>query len=433
MRRDRAQPRARRGCGAVLSAKLLSGDVPDRVLDEFVQVLLEALGLASCQVSVTLDGQDIEAQGGPSGRSSRRGRPRVIPVVVANIPLGTLIAERPEEPTPVHRRTSDCSWRQRPGRRPVALDRARLDARARLAQLDAETNQLRAAMFSSVTHDLRTPLRVDQGRGDEPARREARSTTRRQQRELLTTILEETDRLNRLVRNILDLAKIRAGALIPKPSADCRRRGRGSGRGPDAPPARRLRGRANSPPDLPEVAADPVQLDQVLTNLLEDAARHSPSGGTTSDPRRRNARRVHACASPTRGSGIKPRSVRRCSKRFYRGRESPESSGSGLGLAIAQCHRQRPTAGRIRIEETPGGGSRGSRVERPARGDGAVKVLVVDDEPQIRRALRTSLEAHGYEVAAVGHGRRGWSRSADQPPDLVLLDLGACPTWTAPR
>ena len=51
-------------------------------------------------------------------------------------------------------------------------------------------------------------------------------------------------------------------------------------------------------------------------------------------------------------------------------------------------------------------------------------VLVVDDEPQIRRALRTSLEAHGYEVATVGTGEEGVIGAADQAPDLVLLDLG---------
>jgi two-component system KDP operon response regulator KdpE len=53
-----------------------------------------------------------------------------------------------------------------------------------------------------------------------------------------------------------------------------------------------------------------------------------------------------------------------------------------------------------------------------------VKVVVVDDEPQIRRALRTSLEAHGYEVAAVGTGEEGVLAAAEQRPDLVLLDLG---------
>jgi two-component system KDP operon response regulator KdpE len=53
-----------------------------------------------------------------------------------------------------------------------------------------------------------------------------------------------------------------------------------------------------------------------------------------------------------------------------------------------------------------------------------VKVLVIDDEPQIRRALRTSLEAHGYEVATVGTGEEGVIATAEAAPDLVLLDLG---------
>ena len=80
-----------------------------------------------------------------------------MPVVVASIPLGTLSAERPVRGRPFTKRERElleAATRQAA----VALDRARLDARARLAQLDAETNQLRAAMFSSVTHDLRTPL-----------------------------------------------------------------------------------------------------------------------------------------------------------------------------------------------------------------------------------------------------------------------------------
>ncbi len=53
-----------------------------------------------------------------------------------------------------------------------------------------------------------------------------------------------------------------------------------------------------------------------------------------------------------------------------------------------------------------------------------MRVLVIDDEPQIRRALRTSLEAHGYEVAAVGTGEEGVVGAAEHTPDLVLLDLG---------
>ena len=83
-----------------------------------------------------------------------------------------------------------------------------------MAQLDAETNQLRAAMFSSVTHDLRTPLASIKA-GVTSLLDPSVEYDTVQETELLTTILEETDRLNRLVGNILDLARIRAGALSP--------------------------------------------------------------------------------------------------------------------------------------------------------------------------------------------------------------------------
>ena len=337
---------------AYLSTKMLSGDVPDRVMDEFVQVLLEPLGLASCQVSVTLDGQDLQA------RAERPGLPpggpiEVIPIVVSSIPLGTLIAERPAGRRPLtrdERMLLEAATRQAA----VALDRARLDARARLAQLDAETNQLRAAMFSSVTHDLRTPLASIKAGVTSLLDVTARHDEE-QERELLTTILEETDRLNRLVGNILDLAKIRAGALIPKrvPTAVdevaeavvARMRSRMSGLTVDLQLAN----------GLPEIPADPVQVDQVLTNLLENAARHSPRGGTI---------RIHIGPAggavrvrvADEGPGIKPEEREKVFEAFYRGRESPESAGSGLGLAIA---RAIVTAhgGRIWIEETTRGGT----------------------------------------------------------------------------
>src|SRR4029077_13652223 len=108
-------------------------------------------------------------------------------------------------------------------------------------------------------------------------------------------------------------------------------------------------------PDLPDVPADPMQLDQVLTNLLENAARHSPSGG-----------RIRIHVTPTEravrlriadeGPGIHVDDREKVFEAFYRGRQSPESPGSGLGLSIA---RAIVTAhgGRIWGEETMGGGT----------------------------------------------------------------------------
>jgi len=339
---------------AMLSSTLLAGDITERVLDEFAQVLLEPLGLATCTVSVSLDGHEVRAKA-TAGGEMPGGPTEVVPLGVGSVPLGTLVAERPAGKRPLardQRLLLEAASRQAA----TALDRARLDARARLAQVDAETAQLRAAMFSSVTHDLRTPLAsikasvtglLDPGVTFDAA----------QQRELLLTVAEETDRLNRLVGNILDLAKIRAGALIPRRSATAvdevveavvarLRRAFDAGG---------VRLEVTLPASLPEIVADPMQFDQVVTNLLENALRHSPAGGTV---------RLHVSVVPKairvrvsdEGPGIPVEEREMVFEAFYRGHAAPESAGSGLGLAIV---RAIVTAhgGRIWVEETVGAGA----------------------------------------------------------------------------
>src|SRR5919106_2119128 len=222
-----------------------------------------------------------------------------------------------------------------------------------MAQLDAETNQLRAAMFSSVTHDLRTPLASIKAGVTSLLDPSVRHDMH-QERELLTTILEETDRLNRLVGNLLDLARIRAGALTPA-------------RHPVAMDEivevvlARMRPRlaghtvtADLPASLPDISVDPVQLDQVLTNLLENAGRHAPEGGEI----RVSVVWTHGAVQvrvADQGPGVPLDERERVFEAFYRGASSPETAGSGLGLAIARAvvvaH-----GGTIWIEDAPGGG-----------------------------------------------------------------------------
>lgn len=353
--RDRAERREHEArLLAFLSTKLLSGDVPERVLDDFVKVLVDSLGLASCTVQVTLDGQDIRARAEGAGLPPG-GPTEMVPVVVGSLALGTLVAERPEGTHPLSANEQtllEAATRQAA----LTLDRARLDARARMAQLDAETNELRAAMFSSVTHDLRTPLASIKAGVTSLLDADVVHDSG-QQHDLLSTILEETDRLNRLVGNILDLARIRAGALIPRrvPTAvdevaeavvaRVRPRSDAAGVGVEL----------HITPELPEVPADPVQLDQVFTNLLENALRHSPEGGTVRIHISRDQRRVRVRVADE-GSGIPPEEHQKVFEPFYRGKESPESPGSGLGLAIAKAivlaH-----GGLISVEETMVGGA----------------------------------------------------------------------------
>ncbi len=334
-----------------LSTKLLSGESLERVLDDFAEALLDPFGLARCEVRAAFEGTEVHARAARAGVEP--GSSEVVALILGSVPLGTLTAVRPAGRRPLDARERallEASARQAA----VALERARLDTRVRGAQIDAETNRLRAALFSSVTHDLRTPLAsikagasslLDESVVHDPA----------QQRELLQTIIEETDRLNRLVGNLMDLAKIRAGALRParEPAAMdeiveavlARMR----------PRLAPFDVRTVIRPDLPEVQVDPVQLDQVLTNLLENAAKHSPAGG-----------QIGVAVGPFRGAvqvrvmdqgpGIPPVERERVFEAFYRGDSASERAGSGLGLAIARAivvaH-----GGRIWVEGAPGGGT----------------------------------------------------------------------------
>ena len=335
-----------------LSTKLLSGEVPDRVLDDFAAVLLDPFGLASCEITVELDEQQLHAFA-ERIEAERGGPESVLPLVVGTVAFGTLTVERPKGRRAL---TKDelLLLEAAAKQAAAALDRARLDARARTAQLDAETNQLRAAMFSSVTHDLRTPLTSIKA-GVTSLLDPSVHYDPEQERELLTTILEETDRLNRLVGNILDLTKIRAGALIPTRQAAAIDEiveavvARMGPRLPSVHIQTKLR------EDLPELMVDPVQIDQVLTNLIENAARYSPAGGEiqVSASAFRNAVQLRVV---DQGPGIAPEERERVFEPFYRGPTNPETPGTGLGLAIVKAivvaH-----GGWIAIEGAPGGGT----------------------------------------------------------------------------
>ncbi|MEO7095202.1 MAG: DUF4118 domain-containing protein, partial [Polyangiales bacterium] len=165
--------------------------------------------------------------------------------------------------------------------RDQAEARAELARKAQTSQLEVETERLRNALLSSVSHDLRTPLGVitgaastlltDQGVLSNEARRD-----------LLETVHEEANHLNRLVRNLLDMTRLASGALRVVKDwhpvdelvgvALARVETRLAGREVDV----------SLPADLPPVAVDAVLIEQVLINLLENAAKYTPVGSPLS-------------------------------------------------------------------------------------------------------------------------------------------------------
>jgi two-component system sensor histidine kinase KdpD len=234
-----------------------------------------------------------------------------------------------------------------------ALERAELAKEARRARLRAETEQLRNALLSSVSHDLRTPLAVITG-STSALLAEGAPKDEATRRELLKTAHDESLRLNRLVRNLLDMTRLEAGALKVNKEAQPIEEvvGAALNRMED-----RLQGRdvqTDIPPDLPLVPYDSVLIEQVLINLIENATKYTPPGSPIHVAARAKEAEIEIAVAD-RGPGIATEDAERVFDKFYRAREG-EGGGVGLGLTICRgivdAH-----GGRIWVEPREGGGA----------------------------------------------------------------------------
>ena len=213
---------------------------------------------------------------------------------------------------------------------------------------------MRAALFSSITHDLRTPLASITASVSSLLDPDV-SYDEREREELLRTSLEEANRLNRMVANLLDLARMRAGALQPSTEplpiedvveAVIRRM---------EPILRSFNVRTSIRPELPLVAIDPIQIDQTLTNILENAVRFSPPGSEIAVSVSTWEREVEVRIADS-GPGIPAEDRERVFEPFYKRDAGLGRGGTGLGLAIARAIVQ-AHGGRVRIQGTPRGGT----------------------------------------------------------------------------
>jgi two-component system sensor histidine kinase KdpD len=325
------------------AVKALSGEPLERVLNDLAGALVDALRLSGCQIEASAGGRSLAAHRG----RSEGGTAERVPIARGDAAFGELVAipEIGAQIQPDDRRLLDAAARQMA----VALERAALDKEVAHAREEAERSQARAALFSSVTHDLRTPLASIKAAVTSLLQEDVQLEAD-QERDLLRTVLEETDRLNRLVGNILELARVRAGALVPVKQPTALDEVVESVLHRMSTRLSRVRVRTILR-DCPDVAADPVQIDQVLTNLLENAVEFSPPQGevVVSVAPWHSAVRVTVA---DHGPGIAPEDRERVFEAFSHG----HPGGSGLGLAISRAivlaH-----GGRIWIEGAPSGGA----------------------------------------------------------------------------
>ncbi len=217
----------------------------------------------------------------------------------------------------------------------VAIERVVLALDIDQARLGVERERLRSSMLTSVSHDLRTPLasiigalsslRSHSERYDEATRAE-----------LIGTALSEAERLDRFVGNLLDMTRLDAGAVRPRlepvevgdlVSTSLRR----------AKPLLADREVTTSiEPDLPALSLDFVLAEQVLFNLLDNAAKYSSSGGRIEISARRVGDRVEIEVRDE-GPGVPIDSLGHLFEKFYRADDGDRRrAGTGLGLAIAK-------------------------------------------------------------------------------------------------
>jgi two-component system, OmpR family, sensor histidine kinase KdpD len=226
----------------------------------------------------------------------------------------------------------------------------RLGDEAQRATLLAETERLRSALLSSVSHDLRTPLAVVTGAATTLLDAGVDPTA---QRELLETIVHEAERLERLVRNLLDMTRLEAGSLRLRREWHSLEEvvGTALGRLDKSLGGREIR--ISVPPDLPLVALDPILVEQVLVNLVDNAVKYTPDG--TSIELSVVARRDEVeIAVSDHGAGVPAGDERRVFEKFYRAR----SDGGGAGLGLAICDGiVKAHGGRIWVERRPEGGA----------------------------------------------------------------------------
>ncbi|MBA5872089.1 MAG: DUF4118 domain-containing protein [Nitrospira sp. CR2.1] len=215
----------------------------------------------------------------------------------------------------------------------LAIERTRLSEEAQRAHVQAETERMRNAILSSVSHDLRTPLASITGAAssllDESGRMDAAS-----KRDLARSIYEESGRLDRLLRNLLEMMRLEAGAVQLKKEWYSLEEVIGAALGRLQ---NRMRGhviQTNIPSDLPLINVDGVLLEQVVINLVENALTYASASESIELSASAEDRELKIEVAD-RGPGLPPGEEARIFEKFYRLQPDREG-GVGLGLTICR-------------------------------------------------------------------------------------------------
>ncbi|HTR45426.1 MAG TPA: sensor histidine kinase KdpD [Thermodesulfovibrionales bacterium] len=234
----------------------------------------------------------------------------------------------------------------------MAIDRALLSEEAQQALLKAETETLRNTLLSSVSHDLRTPLAAITGAATTLLQEDV-TLSAPERHELMQTVYEEAEHLNQIIRNVLDMTRIEAGAIKVKKEWQPVEQIVGAVLNRLAERLKNRPVKITLPEDLPLVSFDPLLIEQVLMNLFDNIMKYTPEG-TPVDLSASVKDGEIVFEIEDAGPGIPQGEEERIFDKFVRG----STMGGGIGLGLTIC-RAILTAhgGRIWAENRQGGGA----------------------------------------------------------------------------
>lgn len=236
----------------------------------------------------------------------------------------------------------------------VALERAEFAETAKKAWERVESEFIRNTLLSGVSHDLRTPLAAITG-SVSALIEGGNNVDDSGRRELLDTIADEADRMEKLINNLLDMTRLESGRVEihaePYPLAEVISSVLGRAK-------KRLADRqvkVTIPADLPLILADGALLEQVIMNIIDNALQYTPPGSPLEMAACANTNYVEIRISDS-GPGLPIDDPDRVFQKFYRAQNAASHRGVGLGLAICRQIMDLHHGG-IRAENRPSGGA----------------------------------------------------------------------------
>ncbi|HEY8315706.1 MAG TPA: ATP-binding protein [Gaiellaceae bacterium] len=316
---------------AELATELLRGRGLDEEIEEIASRAAEVLGVSGAEIEI--------------GTARRPAPGTPLPLEVADRSIGTIYTPAEADPN------LDAQRRFLPALAAllaVAVDRDRLEREALEAETLRRSDLVKTALLRAVSHDLRSPLtgiRTAIG----ALRNGTLQLTDVDRTELLETIEVDSDRLSRLVADLLDLSRLEAGGAAPEPevwSLDDLVR--------EAIESLGARGRVEIAGEAALVDVDATQIQRVLANLIENALKFTRPGAPVL-VRMTSTRQEAIVRVVDQGPGVAEEELERVFEPFYR-RAGDSRSGAGLGLAIARGFAT-ANGGRLWAESRPGQGA----------------------------------------------------------------------------